>query len=131
MKITKMIVAVSVALAATVAVAGTIVDRGVGWGFNPNGLSAYGAVTLAAATATKIPTTSIARGAIIIQNRDSSSIFCGSDTSVTDSTGMEVLQNGSISIPLSYNSTSGQVPIYCYSVLGQTAPLNTRYWETF
>lgn len=119
----------AVALLSVAAVAGTIVDRGTGWGYNPSPLSAYGAVTLSAATATLVPASPLSgRGAIMIQNRGSASIYCGSDSSVTDSSGMEVLQNATISIPISYNGTS--VKIYCYSVSGQTAPANTRYWES-
>jgi hypothetical protein len=123
-------VALVCAAISLMAVAGTLVDRGAGWGYNPSPLSAYGAVTLAAATATQVPTSPIAHGAIMIQNRGSASIYCGSDTSVTDSNGIEVLQNAVLSVPISYNTSTSTVKIYCYSVAGQTAPANTRYWES-
>ena len=85
-----------------------------------------GKVTLAAATATLIPTTAFdMRSAIAIQNLDSVEIWCGFSNSNLATTGWKVAASGGVLTV----DVSGRAPIYCYSAAGQTAPADTRYIE--
>lgn len=74
----------------------------------------YGKVTLAAATATKVPTTAtVGRNSVILLNVDSANMFIGGDTSVSDSTGFTLLPNASVELDV-----SDAAPVYAYSVAG-------------
>ncbi len=90
--------------------------------------SHYSALTLAATTATKVPTTPLyGRTAVLITNSDTATIWCGADSNVTNSNGTPILAGVSLSVPLGWVA-AGQVDIYCYSVAG-TAASAVRVWE--
>lgn len=92
---------------------------------------AYGAVTLVAATATAIPTTSLSsRSAVAVQNLHATvPIYCGWDSSVTSLTGWEVtFGGGSASFAMGSSPTS-TATLYCISASTQTTTTNVRYQE--
>lgn len=90
----------------------------------------YGSTTLAATTATAIPSAAMdARGGIFIQNLDANPIWCGTDTHVDNTTGIEVYPNGGhLSIELGYRYATSTQPVYCYSTAG-TATNGVRWLE--
>jgi hypothetical protein len=102
-------------------------------------LAAYGSLTLAAATATKVPASPITgRNRIIVCNLDTASVFCGWDSAVTNTTGLPVFINScqGDSLDLSFgplHTTPLGTPVfggqlYCYSLAG-TAANGLRYME--
>ncbi len=88
----------------------------------------YGAITLTALTATKVPALPLyQRSALLLTNTDGATIWCGTDASVTNSNGTPVFVNEKFSIPLSWESPA-HTDVYCYSVAG-TAANALRWWE--
>lgn len=123
----------AVALAA-VLVAGVLVyprQAGATPDYNqPRG--AYGNVTLAPATATKIPAAPLnGRNGLAIANLDAQPIYIGFNSSVTNLTGFPVASMGSVALELSYNGNIATPArdVYAYSVSGQVAGTDTRWME--
>lgn len=125
--------AVPLAVAALMAIA-ILVTPKAGAVYNPsqNPGGTYGKVQISAATATKIPTLGLAgRDGLVVQNRDSASIFCGWDTAVTTANGIEVTSGTVQTFEIGFSGTPATPPntLYCYSLSGQTSPADTRYME--
>lgn len=87
----------------------------------------YGALTLAAATATVVTSPeSQDRVGVYVRNGDAASIWCGSDSSITNSNALEVEAGDTLWVQAPKQST-GRWNVYCYSVAG-TAAGAVRYW---
>ena len=89
-----------------------------------------GKVTLAAATATLIPTTSLnGRTDLAIYNLGTATVYCGYTSSVATTTGFPIPPNGSLSLGVSYRTSQAAVVVYCIATDAQTAPNDLRWIE--
>lgn len=97
---------------------------------------AYGAIELAAATPTKMPTTGLlGRTGVTIQNLGAAEIWCGVgadplDPVLTATNGVRIAAGTSAIFFLSYKNNTEGPWVWCLSVAGQTAPADTRWLET-
>lgn len=104
---------------------------------SPSPQGTYGLVTLAATTATRIPAAASildGRTNIIVVNLSATRIWCGWDSSVTDTNGTPVEPSGgSFNFPISYQpSLSTQAlnaQLWCYATVVQGASTNTRWMQ--
>lgn len=93
----------------------------------------YGAVNILNSAATAVPDMAFAN-AVMIQNLGPNVIYCGSNSSVTSTTGVQVAASGGVltidivqSPPVS-GSTTVTPSLYCIAATAdQTSPNNTRY----
>lgn len=95
----------------------------------------YGRMTLAPATATKVPATCMTpRTSLFLYNLDSAQVCCGGDSNVTCANtangGYPIPAGGAgISVPLNCNPGSDAGVVWCYSALG-TGTFLFGWWET-
>jgi hypothetical protein len=89
----------------------------------PTPAASYGSLTLAAATAKKVPTTGLyARTTVAVWNLDGVRFWCGWDANVTDTTGSPVEPGGgSLSFDITIGDNSATSTLWCYSVAGTVA----------
>lgn len=87
-------------------------------------------LTLAAATATKCPTTPmLGRTSLAIGNLDSATIYVGGDSTVTASTGFPIPAGGVLAVDMNYQPSPLNGQTWCYSTAG-TAADAARILET-
>lgn len=101
---------------------------------NPYPQGGYGKVAvLNTATAVPAAASSInGREGIALYNLGAATIYCGTDSSVTTSTGFPVPSLGSVTMALSYNAApAAGVVVYCIAAVSQVSPADTRWLEVY
>lgn len=100
---------------------------------DPSPAMKYGAVNVLNSAATAIPNMAQAN-TVLVQNLGPNVIYCGSDNTVTTSTGIQVPASGGVmaidivQVPPAYGSTNVTPVLYCIAATAdQTSPSNTRY----